>query len=122
MYNIVFYEENGVSDVYEFIRNLHDREDKNSRINFTKIYAYLDLLEQYGIKIGEPYVKHISGELWELRPLRNRLFFAAINENGFLILHLFSKKTQKTPKKEILTAERRLARWKERNETDENLG
>ena len=39
--------------------------------------------------------------------------------NGFVLLHHFVKKTQKTPKREIEQAKRELADWIERGGTDE---
>ncbi|MDD3369079.1 MAG: hypothetical protein PHP50_09380 [Lachnospiraceae bacterium] len=43
MYIIEFYEDkNGYSEVAELIRELNKRKDKNSRINLTKILAYLN--------------------------------------------------------------------------------
>lgn len=34
--------------------------NKNSRINLTKIIAYLDLLQEYGTRIGSPVTKLIK--------------------------------------------------------------
>jgi phage-related protein len=64
--------------------------------------------------VGEPYAKHIEGEIWELRPIRDRIFFAAWNDESFILLHIFQKKTQKTPRREIEQAKRNLADHKER--------
>jgi phage-related protein len=47
--------------------------DKNARINFNKIVAYIDILEEKGTRVGEPVTKHLDGEIWELRPLNNRM-------------------------------------------------
>ncbi len=30
---------------------------------------------EHGTAAGEPYVKHLDGEIWELRPLRDRILF-----------------------------------------------
>jgi phage-related protein len=119
MYKIEFYEDkNGKSDVADFIRNLNEKAatSKESRINFNKIVAYLDMLEEMGTRIGEPVTKHLDGEIWELRPLRNRLLYAYYKDNRFVILHHFLKKTQKTPKREIEQAKRNLQDYLERNE------
>jgi len=56
MYNIEFYEdEQGYSDVKQFIIDLRHRskKSKDARINFNKIVAYLDILEEMGTRIGE---------------------------------------------------------------------
>ena len=59
-------------------------------------------------------MKHLRGEIWELRPLRNRILFAALVDNRFVLLHAFMRKTQKTPAVEIERAEKELKDFKER--------
>lgn len=54
-----------------------------------KIQDYIKLLELQVTSLGEPFIKHIEGELWELRPIRNRIFFALISENRIILLHHF---------------------------------
>ncbi len=74
-----------------------------------KVIHYIDVLETYGTRAGEPYIKHIvNTELWELRPTKDRIFFVHLQGNTFILLHHFVKKTQKTPKKEIEKAKRNL--------------
>ena len=75
----------------------------------TKIQDYINILATYGTRAGEKYVKHLQGEIWELRPLRDRILFAAWTGKTFVILHHFMKTTQKTPKEEIEKAKRELA-------------
>ena len=78
MYTVEFYEnKNGESEVRDYLLELSKdaKTDKNARINKEKIFAYIKALEQYGTRIGNPIVKHIEGNLWELRPLSNRIFF-----------------------------------------------
>lgn len=119
MYKIEFYEDkNGKSYVAEFIKDLNIKAatNKESRINFNKIVAYLDVLEEMGTRVGAPVTKHLDGEIWELRPLKNRFLYAYYKDNKFIILHHFVKKTQKTPKYEIEQAKRNLQDYLERNE------
>ena len=119
MYSIEFYEDkNGYSEIVQYLCELHQKSktNKNSRINFNKIAAYLDILEECGTRIGEPVTKHLEGDIWELRPLKNRFLYAYYKDNKFIILHHFVKKTQKTPKKEIEQAKRNLRDYIERNE------
>lgn len=61
----------------------------------------LAALAEYGTRIGKPFVKHIDGNLWELRPLSNRIFFFYWKDNQFVLVHYFLKKSQKLQKKEI---------------------
>jgi len=67
------------------------------------------------MRIGKPYVTHLEGEIWELRPLRDRILFAAIVGGRFILLHSFMKQTQKTPAREIEQAKRELADFIERD-------
>ena len=57
--------------------------------------AYLDILEEMGTRVGEPVTKHLDGEIWELRPLKNRFLYAYYKDNKFIILHHFVKKHRK---------------------------
>lgn len=69
------------------------------------------MLSKYGLKLGEPYIKHIEGAIWELRPQKNRIFFANIDGNEFIILSIFKKATRKTPQNEMDKAKRMLDRY-----------
>ena len=115
MYKIYFYKDRrGRQQAYEYLKGLAKRTDKDSRIKLKKHNDYLQALAVYGLKLGEPYIKHLQGDIWELRPLRDRSLFVALNKDGFLILHTFMKKTQKTPQREIEQALRELVDFKER--------
>ena len=110
MYDIHFYKDKrGKRPVADYIKSLAAKTDKNSRIKSQKIMAYLQALELAGLKIGEPYIKHLKGDIWELRPLKDRVLFAAWDGKSFILLHHFVKKTQKTPPQEIKQAVRNLA-------------
>lgn len=70
------------------------------------------LIESDGLhKLREPYVKHLEGPLWEMRMKgRDGIARAAyVTATGWrvVVVHVFSKKTQKTPRREIETALRR---------------
>lgn len=115
MYEIRFYrDKNGNEPVKEYLQELAAKQSKDSRIKLTKIRAYMQALSEHGTRIGEPYIKHLDGEIWELRPIRDRILFAAWNGSSFVLLHYFMKKTQKTPKKEIARAQRNLQEMQER--------
>ena len=117
MYEVVFYEDkNGKCEVAEYLHQLREQSvtSKDSKINFNKIVAYIDVLEEMGTRIGEPVTKHLDGEIWELRPLRNRILYAFYQDNKIIVLHHFIKKTRKTPKKEIDRAKQNLKDFLER--------
>ena len=67
-----------------------------------KIYLYKD---KNGV---EPVAEY-------MRPLRDRILFASWRGDGFVLLHQFMKKSQKTPKREIEKAKRELAELEERD-------
>lgn len=115
MYNVIFYEDRrGRSEVKEYLTKLHKKKDKESKIKLSKITAYLNMLTKRGCDIGEPYIKHLEDEIWELRPLRDKILFAYFDNNEFILLSVFMKKTQKTPKSEIQKAKRNLKNYMDR--------
>lgn len=115
MYKIVFYEDKrGFSETAEFVKELQQKEDKDSKINFHKIVAYLNSLEKFGTRIGTPVTKYLGEEIWELRPLKNRILYAYFKDDTFVLLTHFIKKTQKTPRKELERAKRCLKDYRER--------
>lgn len=107
MYQIYFYRDSkGHQPVKEYFEELEAIHSKDNRIKLNKIRDYMKILESKGTRAGEPFVKHLEGEIWELRPLRDRILFAAWINDSFVLLSHFVKKTQKTPKKEIERAKR----------------
>lgn len=118
MYEVIFYKDkNGNEPIKDYIYDLAKKgqKSKNERIHFEKILSYLKALEVYGTRVGSPTVKHIKGDIWELRPLDNRIFFFYWQSNTFVLLHYFVKKTQKTPLKELEQAKRNLDDFLERS-------
>lgn len=109
MYEIIFYKDKrGKSETEECLQRLQERRDKSSRIKANKVIAYINLLKKYGMNLGEPYIKHLRKNIWELRPIRDRILFAYLKNNKIVLLTVFLKQTQKTPEKEIERAERYL--------------
>lgn len=121
MYSIRFYKDkDGREPLKEYLKELGAKSDKNSRINFNKIRDYIKILSEYGTRAGEPYVKHLDGEIWELRPLRNRILFFAYDGKQYILLSHFIKRTQKTPKREIEKAKNLINGYAERSKDDED--
>ncbi|MBI4089339.1 MAG: type II toxin-antitoxin system RelE/ParE family toxin [Candidatus Levybacteria bacterium] len=105
-WKIEYYESSsGNKPVEEFINSLEEKVQ-------VKIFRTLELLEEFGTRMGLPHVKKLtSTPLWELRMLGSnniRIFYVAQKQKQFLLLHAFKKKTQKTDKKEIKIALERL--------------
>ena len=116
MYSIKFFKDKfGREPLKDYFQELGNKKDKHSRININKIRDYLKALSEYGTSLGEPYIKHLSGEIWELRPIRNRILFFAYDGSQFILLSHYIKKTQKTPIGEIEKAKSLMHDYIERN-------
>ena len=78
-----------------------------------KFHARLKILEEEG-KIEFPEGKKATKNLFEIRiKLKGeyRGLYAYIGKTDIIILHLFKKKTQRTPLKNLKTAQRRLKQY-----------
>ena len=109
MFDLIFYRDgNDNSPIAEYLLKLSKsaQTSKSERIKLKKITQYLELLGKHGVKLGEPYVKHIEGDIWELRPISDRIFFFHWQGGKLVLLHHFVKKSNKTPSKEIEQAKR----------------
>lgn len=75
-----------------------------------------DMLEDLGPqRIGMPHVRPVEGKLWEIRMTGRdgiaRAIYVALAAQRLTVLHVFVKKTQKTPRRAIEIA---YARMKEK--------
>jgi phage-related protein len=80
-----------------------------------KVLRIVDMLVIFGPhNVREPYVKHVEGQrkLFEIRAKGKdgiaRVFYCTISGQKIILLHGFIKKTDKTPKKEINIAVKRM--------------
>jgi phage-related protein len=72
-----------------------------------------ELLESFGPQhVGMPHIRPLEGKLWEMRMKGRdgiaRAVYAAIHGRTLMVLHVFVKKTQTTPRAAIETARKRL--------------
>ena len=72
----------------------------------------VSLIVGHGLeRVREPYVKHLEGQVWEMRMKgRDGIARAAcVTATGrrVVVVHVFAKKTRKIPRREIDTALRR---------------
>ncbi len=79
------------------------------RASFERIVG---LIQAHGLeRVREPYVKHLEGPLWEMRMKGRdgiaRAVYVAASGRRVVVVHVFVKKTQKTPRREIEIALRR---------------
>ena len=69
MHAIYFYKDKqGNQPVLDYMRQLARHDSKDSRIKLNKLNDYIELLSQHGTRAGQPYIKHLDAEIWELRP------------------------------------------------------
>ena len=79
------------------------------RASFLRIAG---LIEAFGLpNVREPYVKHLEGPLWEMRMKGRdgiaRAAYVTATGRRVVVVRVFEKKTQKTPRREIEMALRR---------------
>lgn len=86
--------------VKDFIESL-------DRIKQARVDRYYDLFEEYGPFLSNKYLKKIAKNVWELRPGNIRLFLTVKGNQGYIV-HGIYKKTQKTPKKDLDLAIKRI--------------
>jgi phage-related protein len=64
------------------------------------------LIEGHGLEfVGLPHVRHIEGRIWEMRLKGHagiaRALYVTTGQRRVVIVRVFTKKTQKTPRREI---------------------
>jgi phage-related protein len=104
-YKVKFYTDNktGKSHVLDYIEGLSIKES-------TKIHKYIEFLRKSDGVLDEPYSRHIKEKIRELRVdfsnKKHRIFYFTFVSKNIILLHVFLKKTSKTPVKEIIIAEK----------------
>lgn len=73
----------------------------------------VERIQQIGLEhVREPHIKHIEGKLWEMRLMGRagiaRALYVTIVGKRVVVLRAFIKKTQKTPRAEIVLAQTRI--------------
>ena len=78
----------------------------------------IDLIQGHGLEqVREPHVKHLEGPLWEMRMtgkdgIPRAIYVTAVGRR-VVVVRVFVKKTQKTPRREIDIALERAREVKE---------
>jgi phage-related protein len=91
------------------VRAMLDALPLDIRASFERIVS---LMRSNGLeKVREPYVKHLEGPLWEMRMkgkdgIGRAVYVTAVGKR-VVVVHVFQKKTQKTPRNEIVIALKR---------------
>lgn len=121
MYTIQFYEDSsGKSELWEFLEELRVKAatSKDARIQYKQISLYIQLLQDNGTMLPENITKHLDDGIWELRPGSNRVFYFFYQDNTFVLLHQFRKKSKKTPQRELKKAKAERDNYLARKEVD----
>ena len=89
------------------VQNFIFQLDRNTSAKMSRI---IDLLEEFGHTLRYPFSRKIGDKLFELcvrGKIEVRVFYTFHNCAAVLI-HGFVKKTQKTPKREVLLAYKKI--------------
>ena len=113
-FEVDFYEkENGEQPAKEFMLSL----DKKLR---AKLADSIMILQDNGYELREPYSKHISEGIFELRAKQGsditRVMYFFYVDRHIILTNGFIKKTQKTPQSEIEKAKRYRSDYLKRKE------
>jgi len=77
-----------------------------------RFLRYSDRMETFGPDLGMPHTRAMGDGLFELRLKAAegiaRIFYCTMVVREIVILHQFTKKTDKTPTRELSTAKRRM--------------
>lgn len=106
MREILFYRtETGRCPVEEYLDSLSDKQTE-------KVFFVLDIVEKFEI-VPSKFLKKLEAaeDIWEIRIQQGNNIFRLLGffdgEQLVVLNHAFTKKSQKTPLKEIKTAEQR---------------
>lgn len=117
MHRIVFYTTaRGESPVIDFLSTLNAKAR-------TKAGAFIELLAREGHSLRRPYTDVLRGKIRELRipygTNQYRILYFFFHGDSIVLLHGFTKKTQKVPARELERAERYMQDFINRYETGE---
>lgn len=117
-YSVEYYErENGSRPAEEFLLSLDYKMQ-------AKLFMALELLEQYGPTLREPYSKPLGDGIFEVRAKLgsdvSRVLYFFVVGRKVILTNGFIKKTKKTPPSEIIRAKRYRNDYEQREGSDSN--
>ena len=112
-FHVEFYEtEDGKTPAVEFLDSLEDKMN-------AKMVGLMEILEEKGTMLREPYSSPLEDGIFELRAVQgsniSRALFFFFIEGRIIITHGFVKKTQKTPRAQIELAKKYRADFLKRH-------
>lgn len=96
----LIFEYDNITSFQEYLDNLPEKDA-------VKLLQVISLIQEYGMKEAQKmkWVKKLENNLYEIRSKRGnniqRVIYFRVVDNRYVITHGFTKKQQKTPKKEI---------------------
>ena len=78
-----------------------------------RLVRLLEAVENVGLDaLRQPHVRHLDGKLWELRVKAEegiaRGIYVTATGRRIVVLHVFVKKSRKTPRRALATARERM--------------
>ncbi len=78
-----------------------------------RLVRLLEVVENVGVNaLRAPHVRHLEGKLWELRVKARegiaRGIYVTVTGRRIVVLHVFVKKSRKTPQRALKTARERM--------------
>ncbi|MXW49565.1 MAG: type II toxin-antitoxin system RelE/ParE family toxin [Gammaproteobacteria bacterium] len=79
----------------------------------TRLVRLLETVEKFGLEaLRAPHVKHLEGKLWELRVrgeggIARGIYVTAVGRR-VVVLHVFAKKSRRTPRRALAIAQERM--------------
>lgn len=78
-----------------------------------RMLRLMAMIESYGLEaMHAPHVKHLDGKMWELRAKSAegiaRGVYVAVEGRRVVLLHVFEKKSEKTPLRALAMARMRM--------------
>ncbi len=115
-WSIEYYvEDNGAVPVREFLSTVEPK-------TYARFQWSLEQLRIRNVRAREPLVRHVEGKIWELREESStniyRILYFFFTGRRIVLLHGFTKKSQKLPPQALDVARRRFRRFAEREGSD----
>ncbi|MBI4730070.1 MAG: type II toxin-antitoxin system RelE/ParE family toxin [Acidobacteria bacterium] len=105
---VVFYRDvRGREQVREWLDELEQRNPSE----YGTVRHAIDLLEEFGVHLSQPYSKQLEGKLRELRPGPWRITYFADPKRRLVLLTSFRKKGARADPREIAKATRSMDDW-----------
>ncbi len=102
----------------ETLNSIVDAELQSLPADMRARFVYVSqLIEEFGLeRVHEPHIKHLQGSLWEIRMKGrdgiSRAIYVTATGQRVVVLRVFLKKTQKTPRQEIQLALQRAKEFR----------